>query len=154
MLLLTEADHARPVAFGSRPATVPSGEGWRLLLRWRAGGYDLLDPKAPAAPPGGRLALRPLPSRPTLFIVQTLWEEDAAYSYRLALRLPDGSFVYFHDDAECEAVPPAALARILPDARDRAACRARHWRQVEALVAAFADSGPQPFGVAAVVPPA
>lgn len=148
VLQLVEADHSVAVAFPARPPLQQSDHDWRLLLRWRAGGYDLLDPAKPQGPPGGRLAVHALPGSAGLFVAQTLWEGDAAYSYRLVARQADGSFVYYHDNEECEAVPAAELARILPDSRDRTACRTRHWRQVTALLTAFARSGPQPFGVA------
>ncbi|WP_164155405.1 hypothetical protein [Sandarakinorhabdus rubra] len=149
-LQLVEADHAARVPFGSKPPLQESDRNFRLSLRWRASGYDVVDTDGK---PAGRIAVRPLPGTAKLFVAQTLWDGDAAFSYRLVARQSDGSFVYYHDNEECDAVQAAELDRILTIARDRAACRPSSWRQVEALLLAFARTGPQPFGVAIPLPP-
>lgn len=152
-LALQEADHGVNVPFASRPPLAQSDQDWRLKLRWTGRAYQLIDPDPRAEMPEvGHLAVRALPGSATLFVAQTLWNGEAAYSYRLVARQTDGSFVYYHDNEECDAVPAATLARILPDANDRKACHVRNWRQVEALLTAFAATGPQPFGVAIPLP--
>lgn len=149
MLTLREADHGAPVPFGTRPPLVTKDKDWQMALRWTGRAYQLTDPaEGGNAVPGGRLALRRLPGQGEYYVAQTLWEGEAAYSYRLAVRLPDNSFIYFHDNEECDAVPAERLRAIMPAAADRAACRVRDWRQLEQLLLAFAETGPQPFGVA------
>lgn len=157
VLTLREADHDKPVPFGTRPAMVSAPDDrpiiWRL--RWAGGHYDVINPDPKAEIQFlSRLAVRRLPGSPTLHVAQLLEESEemVTYSYRLVLRQPDGSFIYFHDNGECHAVPAAVLARIFPQPGDRSACRVRSWRQVEALLTAFAATGPQPFGVAEATP--
>jgi hypothetical protein len=154
VLILREADHGVTVPFGTRPALAAEPpNSMPLPLRWTGRHYEISDPDPKAAGHVvGTLAVRPLPGPGGLHVAQTLWEGDAAYSYRLTVRLADGSFVYFHDNEECDAVPAAKLARIFPSAADRQSCRVRRWEQVEALLKAFAATGPQPFGLATVRP--
>ncbi len=153
-LVLSEADHGVVVAFGARPALAAAPPNEQALpLRWTGRRYEITDPDPKAkGHVVGTLAVRPLPGPGGLHVAQTLWEGDAAYSYRLTVRLADGSFVYFHDNEECDAAPAAELARIFPQPGDRSACRVRRWAQVEALLTAFAATGPQPFGLATVRP--
>ncbi len=132
-LALKEADHAVSVTFGSRPPLAQSDQDWRLHLRWTGRAYQLRDPNPKAeAPEVGHLAVRALPGSATLFVAQTLWSGDAAYSYRLVARLADGGFVYYHDNEECDAVPAATLARILLPCR-RCAAESGRGRDMERI---------------------
>lgn len=151
-LRLTPATDHDGRYFGHRPPLDRSGAfGWRV--KWTGFAYDVYEwPETQYSSRNGQIVLRPIEGSRHLYVLQFRSDDpeqgNPTYEYALMWRLSAREYVGYLRllGSECSALSPETLARIGFTAAEAQDCVPRDWRQVEALLSAYAATKPVALG--------